>query len=178
MAATTTYDSDQSHELSDVSDEMDSTKQISLVSFGNRYSAPKNTDLVISVAHFENPPRELRAKMTGLSSRLQSEFYGHPSFEDNYSEVMSEVIEFLKTNKSKNPNVVMVAIGCEEGKHRSVAIIEKLKLDLNNQYDENLYESIVVSHRDIDHKQKQITQKKQYDKRRQEKRGQCFQDED
>jgi RNase adaptor protein for sRNA GlmZ degradation len=168
---------------SDVSDRDDegletemSGNEIKLISFGARYGPPKMADLVISVAHFENPPRELRAKMDGLSSRLQSEFYGHPTFPSNYEKVLSEVLDFIAKNGNKR--TLTIAVGCEEGKHRSVAVIEKLLIDLKTEIDEGKWEEMTTYHRDIDHKQKKITQQKQYDKRRQEKRGQQFQDED
>ncbi len=141
---------------------------IELISYGGSYGRPDGWDLCISVSHFENPPKSCRDQMTGLSSRLQKEVYQHESFEGLYQPIFANIIKLIQKNVTQEN--LMIAVGCEMGKHRSVAIVEKIRNDLISQ-SICQRDQIEVIHRDLERKQRQIATQKEYAKRRDEKRG-------
>ena len=132
---------------------------LKLISFGARYGSPKEADVIISVKHFENPSKEARDNYTGTSKRLQKEIYAQPNFETYYSEVLEQIRELSSTGDE-----LVVGIGCEEGKHRSVAIVERLAMDLGK-----LFEEVEVEHRDIGRKRDEKKKNRSYVERRKQK---------
>lgn len=130
-----------------------------LISFGSKYGPPKEADKIISVKHFENPSKEVRDNYTGTSKRLQKEIYAQPNFETYYSQILDRIREL-----SSAADDLVVGIGCEEGKHRSVAIVEKLTLDLKE-----FFEKIEIEHRDINRKKNEKSKNRTYSERRKQK---------
>lgn len=126
-----------------------------LISFGHKYGKP-DADLLISVVDMPGPSKELR-KYNGQNKRLQKELFENPEFSMRYKQIVEQVQSFLNNNSS---DMITIAIGCEKGKHRSVAIVEKLVGDIGSD---------MVQHRDINRKQDMLTKKREYDLRRNEK---------
>jgi len=143
---------------------------LNLISFGYQYDKPKEADLVLSARHFPTPSKEVRQKHDGTHTRLQNDLYHHKDFNGLYDKLLEEILNFIsqhQTNIEPAELTLTIAVGCEEGKHRSVAIIERLAMDL-----EEIHEAqITITHRDLDRRQKQITKQKAYDQRRSEKHG-------
>lgn len=135
--------------------------EIILFSFGHQFGKPTDVDLIIDVRHFPNPSKLCRSKYKGIHNRLQKELYTNPVFGSLYTPILEQIIQYINTFAKDK---CTIAIGCEHGRHRSVAIVEKLANDLD-------IENIQVYHRDIKQKNSRGLRQRQYDQRRQEKHG-------
>jgi UPF0042 nucleotide-binding protein len=120
--------------------------QLTVMSFGYKYGIPADADNVADARFLPNPfwNEQLRP-YTGLDSEV-SEFVlgqtGAMDFVDSYLRALQPVLAgYLRENK----HYATIAIGCTGGKHRSVAISQKL-VDLlsgNNEI------TVTVRHRDL-----------------------------
>jgi UPF0042 nucleotide-binding protein len=118
---------------------------ISVTSFGYKYSIPSDADIVFDVRFITNPNyvHELKFK-TGCDKavkdyiRKQKEFL---SFFNIFSKLIEKTLPgYIKEGKSH----LTIAVGCTGGRHRSVFTVEELADFLKNRkYKVN------VSHRDI-----------------------------
>jgi RNase adapter protein RapZ len=120
--------------------------QVTIVSFGFKYGLPADADLVADARFLPNPfwiPK-LRAK-NGLNSKV-SEYVlsqdGAMEFVERYAEALTPV---LAGYQRENKRHATIAIGCTGGKHRSVAIAEKLATLLREQPGI----AVNVKHRDL-----------------------------
>lgn len=104
-------------------------KNITLISFGYNYGQPKMADLVIDARNFQCAGFELRKKYTGLHKSYQQEFYRMDNFCQLYEAIKNQIQVFIAANQKMD---IIIAIGCHQGRHRSVAIVEKLKMELTN----------------------------------------------
>lgn len=101
--------------------------QISVMSFGFKYGLPLDADHVVDVRFFANPywVGELR-HLTGKDHEVASYVLSQPGaaeFAENYVAALAPMLDgYLKELK---PFVTM-AIGCTGGKHRSVAMAERI----------------------------------------------------
>ncbi len=119
---------------------------IQVASFGYKYGAVNDANLVFDVRPFENPYYipELR-KLTGLDEEVYNFVFG---FEDTnkFAEKIIDLLDYsipLYINEGKSQ--LIIAFGCTGGKHRSVAFAELIYKDLLEKgYKVN------VNHRDIE----------------------------
>jgi len=119
---------------------------ITLVSFGYKYGVPPDADFVFDSRFLHNPYYIDELKSLSGTDEKVAEFV----FSDELASwLVNQIIEIIdKTAKGFQSILKMniqVAIGCTGGKHRSVAIVEKLKHEL-----EASQRNVVVVHRDID----------------------------
>ena len=101
---------------------------VSLVSFGFKYGIPKGSDLVFDVRFLPNPHfvPELRER-TGQEPEVQ-EFLDHqPDFPEVVDRLADLLGFLLPRYRSEHRSYLSVAIGCTGGKHRSVAVCERLR---------------------------------------------------
>lgn len=100
---------------------------VSCNSFGFKYGAPNDADLVFDVRCFPNPYYipELKHK-TGLDAPVRD--YVFSSDETNeFVNKLCDMVDFLLPLYIKEgKHQLTVAVGCTGGKHRSVAIAEEL----------------------------------------------------
>jgi len=118
---------------------------VSVQSFGFKYGAPTDADLVFDVRCFPNPfyVDELRNK-TGLDKEVYDYVFGFPQT-NIFMQKLCDMINFLiPLYIEEGKSSLLIAIGCTGGKHRSIAIAEKL----NKYINENITHS-AVTHRDI-----------------------------
>lgn len=118
---------------------------ISVMSFGFKYSVPKESDLVFDVRFLPNPyyDMQLRPK-TGLDKEVKDYAFKNGQAEVFLSK-LEDLLEFLlPCYISEGKNTLVVAIGCTGGKHRSVAIAEEISVYLK----EKGY-FVISNHRDI-----------------------------
>jgi len=120
--------------------------QLTVMSFGYKYGIPADADNVSDARFLPNPfwNEELRP-FTGLDQQV-SEYVlaqtGASEFIDSYLAALTPVLAgYLRENK----HYATIAIGCTGGKHRSVAIAEKLAAKLA----ETQEISVTVRHRDL-----------------------------
>jgi UPF0042 nucleotide-binding protein len=120
--------------------------QLTVMSFGYKYGIPADADNVADARFIPNPfwNEELRP-FTGLDKQV-SEYVlaqtGAKEFIDSYAKALQPVLDgYLRENK----HYATIAIGCTGGKHRSVAVSNKLAelLSKNNEY------TVTVRHRDL-----------------------------
>jgi UPF0042 nucleotide-binding protein len=119
--------------------------RLTLLSFGFKYGLPTDVDHVADMRFLPNPywNEELRDH-TGQQQDVRDYVLSRPGaaeFLDAYVQMLRPVLEgYQRENKSHST----VAIGCTGGKHRSVAMSEKLAARLASEGVET-----VVVHRDM-----------------------------
>lgn len=129
-----------------------STFHVEMVSFGFKYGAPIDADVMMDVRFLPNPHYvpELRDQ-TGLDKPVYDYVMKQPETEAFYTKFI-DLIEFcLPGYKREGKTSVTIAIGCTGGQHRSIALTERIAARLqNDQY------AVNVSHRD-QFKKKEVT---------------------
>ncbi|MFH8569803.1 RNase adapter RapZ [Streptomyces sp. NPDC017993] len=116
-----------------------------VMSFGFKYGLPVDADMVIDCRFIPNPHwvPELRP-FTGLNEEVSNYVFSQPGskeFLDGYAELLRLVAEGYRREGKR---YVTIAVGCTGGKHRSVAMSEKLARRLVSEGVET-----VVVHRDM-----------------------------
>lgn len=131
------------------------TISVELISFGFHFGQPKDTNKNFNLRTLPNPPVHLRKKYTGQHKALQNELFNDNNVLEFVSNLLTQLE--LELENCKDNESVRLGFGCQEGKHRSVAVVEYLgsKLQANNS---NLL--ISISHRDISRNKKQEKQRK------------------
>jgi RNase adaptor protein for sRNA GlmZ degradation len=125
------------------------TSKVTLVSFGYANGPLKKATITFSVRHFPNPSRQLRSAMDGRNARLAKHMFDQPEAELLFQELSTKVTDFVATRTRPDANII-IGVGCEEGKHRSVAVVERMAHVLRDIYRNEV--NIVVVHRDLDRK--------------------------
>lgn len=120
------------HELSTATRELFSTEdtpglQLQVQSFGFKYGAPTDVDLLVDMRFLPNPfwEPELRA-LTGVDPDVKEYVLsreGAQEFLDNYISALEPV---LAGYQRENKRHASLAIGCTGGKHRSVAMAREI----------------------------------------------------
>jgi UPF0042 nucleotide-binding protein len=101
--------------------------QVTLMSFGFKYGLPADADVVADMRFLPNPfwIPELKG-LTGLDPEV-SEYVlgaeGAAEFIASFTEALTPV---LSGYQRENKRHATIAIGCTGGKHRSIAVVEKL----------------------------------------------------
>jgi len=118
---------------------------ITVVSFGFKYGIPLDSDLVIDVRFLPNPYYQPALRSFTGNETAVREFVFNSRLTGEFMERFTGLVEFLIPQYSKEgKTTLMIAIGCTGGKHRSVA--------LANRLGEILIEKdfrVTVLHRDI-----------------------------
>ena len=106
--------------------------RINVLSFGYKYGIPVDSDLVLDCRFIPNPHwvPELR-KLTGLTPQVANYVFDKPEVLD----VVNRYVQLMKTLSKgylrEGKKFVTLAIGCTGGKHRSVAIAERIAKELD-----------------------------------------------
>lgn len=101
--------------------------QLSVVSFGFKYGAPTDVDLMVDMRFLPNPfwEPELRA-LTGVDAEVKDYVLsrdGAAEFLDNYVAALTPVLAGFQRENKRHASL---AVGCTGGKHRSVATAREL----------------------------------------------------
>jgi len=118
---------------------------VQIISFGHKYGAPREVDLLFDVRHLPNPYFEKKLKeLPGTDKKV----IGFLNKQTEVSETIrrfADLLEYLlPLYRREGKSYLTIGIGCTGGRHRSVMVAESLGKALNN----NGYE-ISVSHRDV-----------------------------
>ncbi|HSB54987.1 MAG TPA: RNase adapter RapZ, partial [Gemmatimonadales bacterium] len=107
---------------------------VSLVSFGFKHGIPYGTDLLFDVRFLPNPHfvPGLR-EQTGQDEGVQSYLDRQPDFGELVGRLSDLLAYLLPRYRRENRSYLSVAIGCTGGRHRSVAVAERLKAALEEQ---------------------------------------------
>jgi UPF0042 nucleotide-binding protein len=118
---------------------------VHMVSFGFKYGAPIDADLVFDVRFLPNPHYVPQLQpLTGLNPDVATYVFKW-SDTHKFTEKVLDLLEFmLPQYKKEGKSQLVVAIGCTGGQHRSVAISEYFAKKLSAAYITH------ISHRDID----------------------------
>jgi UPF0042 nucleotide-binding protein len=104
---------------------------VSLVSFGFKHGIPYGTDLLFDVRFLSNPHfvpglREL----TGQDPEVEEFLLREPDYEEVVARLGDLLLFLLPRYRQENRSYVTVAVGCTGGRHRSVAVCERLRARL------------------------------------------------
>ena len=116
-----------------------------LQSFGFKYGLPVDADIIMDVRFLPNPHfvPELR-ELSGLEGSV-SDYVFQSDEADEFVRRFSEMLRFLIPRyQLEGKRYLTVGIGCTGGRHRSVAIVEKLNAKLGD-----MNALISVFHRDL-----------------------------
>ncbi|HEY4562636.1 MAG TPA: RNase adapter RapZ, partial [Thermoanaerobaculia bacterium] len=107
---------------------------VSLVSFGFKHGIPYGTDLLFDVRFLPNPHfvPGLR-EQTGQDEGVRSYLDRQPDFGELVGRLTDLLAYLLPRYRRENRSYLSVAIGCTGGRHRSVAVAERLKAALEEQ---------------------------------------------
>ena len=118
---------------------------ISLISFGYKHGIPYECDYLFDVRFLQNPHFVSDLKdLSGQDKRVKEYIFKRPEADaliEKLGALLSLVLPFYE---KESRAYLTVGIGCTGGRHRSVAILERLKRDL-----EAAQHNVVVNHRDI-----------------------------
>lgn len=118
--------------------QLDGSREVSLlitiISFGFKYSPPYNMDLLFDVRFLPNPHfvPELRPK-TGIDAEIIEYLRKQPEYEEFYKRLYDFVAYLIPQYKKEMKSYLTIAIGCTGGRHRSVAVAQRLGEDLEKQ---------------------------------------------
>lgn len=120
--------------------------KLNVMSFGFKYGLPADADLVVDARFIANPhwKEELRAK-TGNDAEVSEYVLAQPGVEPFVKSYTAAIRHVLEGYRNENKRFATLAIGCTGGKHRSVALANKIAALLSDEQDIK----ISVSHRDL-----------------------------
>lgn len=119
---------------------------INVVSFGYKYGTPANADVMFDVRFLPNPyyVPELRG-LTGQDEAVFAYVVYNPNTK-MFLDRLTEMLEMLIPQyKNEGKEVLVVAIGCTGGRHRSVAVATELSSMLSAKG-----HNVTLSHRDVE----------------------------
>jgi UPF0042 nucleotide-binding protein len=107
------------------------TMLITVITFGFKHSMPYNLDLLFDVRFLPNPHfvADLRPK-TGLDPEVIEYLRAQPDYEAFYAKLHDFVTYVLPGYEKEMKSYLTIGVGCTGGKHRSVAIGQRLGEEL------------------------------------------------
>jgi UPF0042 nucleotide-binding protein len=120
--------------------------RVAVTSFGFKHGVPQNVDLLFDARFLPNPhwDQELRP-LTGRDPAVRDFVFDEGDAEEFVTRI-EDLLQFLLPRfEAEGKAYLTLAIGCTGGRHRSVAIAERLATDIESR---DL--PVAVSHRDID----------------------------
>ena len=132
-----------------------SSMRISIMSFGYKYGVPIDADLMFDVRFLPNPHyiADLKAQ-TGLDQPVRDYVFEKEVTQIFLEKFLDFVTYLIPHYKEEGKSLLTVAIGCTGGRHRSVAIANKLSEELKTK---NYY--VTERHRDIGRNQEYYQKK-------------------
>jgi UPF0042 nucleotide-binding protein len=120
--------------------------QVSLVSFGYKYGAPRDADLVIDCRFLPNPHwvEDLRP-LPGTDDRVRAYVRDQQQYREFLRRLRSLLGFMVPGFVAEGKSYLTVGVGCTGGRHRSVVVVE----DLAAFFDEQGMPAS-VDHRDLD----------------------------
>jgi RNase adapter protein RapZ len=128
--------------------QLDGSREVSLlitiISFGFKFSPPYNMDLLFDVRFLPNPHfvPELRPK-TGCDPEIDAFLRQQPEYEEFYKRLHDFIAYLIPQYKKEMKSYLTIGIGCTGGRHRSVAVAQRLGEDLEREGN-----NVEIVHRD------------------------------
>ena len=119
---------------------------VTVQSFGFKYGLPTDADLVADMRFLPNPfwNPELRP-FTGRDKQVSDYVLAQPGAEEFLDHYLETLTPVFAGYERENKRHVTIAVGCTGGKHRSVAMTERLAHELRTRPEL----SVTVRHRDL-----------------------------
>jgi len=115
-----------------------------LISFGFKWGPPQEADLVLDVRPLPNPHYDpLLKPRTGLDPEVQAYVFREET-EPYYQALLATLGLAAEGARKEGRLAYTAAIGCTGGKHRSVAVVERLAEELSARF------QVEVTHRDVE----------------------------
>jgi len=120
--------------------------QLTVLSFGYKYGLPADADLVADMRFLPNPfwVPALRA-LSGLDAQVSDYVLAQEGASEFVERYMLALAPVLAGYQRENKRHATIAIGCTGGKHRSVAIVQRLAALLREQPGV----AVSIKHRDL-----------------------------
>jgi UPF0042 nucleotide-binding protein len=119
---------------------------VNVVSFGFKHGTPRDADLVLDVRFLDNPHwvDELRP-LTGLDQPVIDYVFSRPLAKEFMERLYALLDIMVPAFIDDGKRYLTIAIGCTGGRHRSVALAERLA-----EYLRRFDVSVQIEHRDCD----------------------------
>ncbi|WP_456410558.1 RNase adapter RapZ [Oceanithermus sp.] len=115
-----------------------------LISFGFKWGPPQVADLLLDVRALPNPHwQDALRPRTGLDPDVAAYVFGEGA-EPYYRALLKTTRMAAAAARAAGRNGYTVAVGCTGGRHRSVAVAERLARDLGSDF------AVLVEHRDVE----------------------------
>jgi RNase adapter protein RapZ len=123
----------------------DHTLSVAVTSFSFKRGIPREADLVFDVRFLSNPfYDEALRHLTGIDSPVRAFIEQDSGFDGFFSGLTQLLVPLLPRYLQEGKSYLTIAIGCTGGRHRSVAVAEKLAGFLKKkEY------KVEIRHRDI-----------------------------
>jgi len=120
--------------------------KVSLISFGFKYGAPRDADLLLDVRFLPNPHwiAELRP-LPGSDERVRAYVQGQPQYHDFIERTRALFDVIVPGYVQEGKAYLTIAVGCTGGHHRSVVVADELA-----EYFRERGQPVTVEHRDLD----------------------------
>ncbi|RLD15721.1 MAG: hypothetical protein DRI36_06715 [Caldiserica bacterium] len=108
--------------------------KINIISFSYRFGIPKDADIVIDARCLPNPHYVERLKsLIGKDRRVKNFIFKNKEAKD-FIEKLESFFDFsIPLFEKEGKNVLIIAVGCTGGRHRSVAVGSHLKTFLKKK---------------------------------------------
>jgi len=115
-----------------------------LLSFGFKWGPPQDADLVLDVRSLPNPYYDARLKpRAGTEPEVARYVFSRKEDEPFYRALMTTAGLAAEGARENGRAAYTVAVGCTGGRHRSVAVAERLAQDMGGRF------RVEVEHRDV-----------------------------
>jgi UPF0042 nucleotide-binding protein len=120
--------------------------KVSIISFGFKFGAPRDADLMFDVRFLPNPYwREELRPLTGTDEPVCVYVQGQPQYGEFMERLEALFDVVVPGYVAEGKAYLTIAVGCTGGRHRSIVVAEELA-----RYFRERGLPIVVEHRDID----------------------------
>ncbi len=117
---------------------------VSFISFGFKNGAPQDADIIFDVRTVPNPYYLDNLKnLSGLDQPVIDFIENQRETKENYDLITAYLDKYLPSTVRENRGMIVVAIGCTGGQHRSVYFVEELA----KRYKFNF--PVFIHHRDV-----------------------------
>ncbi|MDA8077491.1 MAG: RNase adapter RapZ [Nitrospiraceae bacterium] len=107
---------------------------VTLTSFGFKYGAPQNIDLLFDVRFLPNPHFIAGLKLLDGTDKKVADFVFRHADTREFMKKTLDLIRFLLPRYAKEGrSYLAIAVGCTGGRHRSPAIVEKIGAALKKE---------------------------------------------